>query len=92
MAQPKYPKVMAEFPGASLKWVHIAEPEFRQRELDLEHYMVSVLEYKETVDVLLVSVDASTSPEARGSSGTFPAFTVEISRADDKVIRAYYVR
>jgi len=92
MAQPKYPRVIAEFPGASLKWVHVAEPEFRKKGLNPEHYVVSVLEYKDTIDVSLTSIDASTSPEVRGSSGTYPAFDVEIAKVDGKVIRAYYVR
>ena len=60
MAQPKYPRVLAEFPGASLKWVHIAEPEFQKRGLSLDHYTVSVLEHKDAVDVSLTSLDAST--------------------------------
>jgi hypothetical protein len=90
MAQPKYPRVMAEFPGASLKWVHVAEPEFQKRGLNLNHYTVSVVEHKDTVEVILTSFDAS--KQARGSSGTYPAFEVEIAKADDKVIRSNYVR
>jgi len=86
------PEGASQFPGTSLKWVHAAEPEFQKRGLNLDHYTVSVLEHKDTVEVSLRSLDASTSPEVRGSSGTYPAFAVEISRVDDKVIRAYYVR
>ena len=93
LAQPRYPRVVAKFPGASLKWVHIADPEFQKKGINLEHYTVSVLEDdKDTVDVLLMSLDASTDPRVMGSSGTYPGFTVEISKANDKIVRSYYIR
>jgi hypothetical protein len=91
-AQPKHPRMVAKFPGASLKWVHIAEPEFQRKGLNLKHYMVSVVDHKDTVDVFLTSVDTPVSQEVRGSSGTYPAFDVEISKAGDKIMRSYYVR
>src|SRR5436190_23158658 len=37
-------KLQAQFPGACLKWIYKAEPEFERRHLVLEHYTVSVLE------------------------------------------------
>lgn len=92
LAQPRYPRVVAKFPGASLKWVHIAEPEFQKKGINLEHYTVSVLDEKDTVDVVLMSLDASTDPRVMGSSGTYPGFDVEISKANNKVVQSYYVR
>lgn len=90
MGQTLYPKTIAQFPGASLKWVNIAQPEFRTRGLDLDHYTVSIADDKDRVDVTLTSIDGS--KQARGSSGTYPAFAVEIAKANGKVIRAYYMR
>lgn len=90
MGQTLYPKTIAQFPGASLKWVNIAQPEFRNRGLDLDHYTVSIADDKDRVDVTLRSINGS--KQARGSSATHPAFTVEIAKASRKVIRAYYVR
>lgn len=91
-AQPKYPKVAAEFPGASLKWVHIAEPEFQKRGINLDHYTVSVIEDDKTVDVSLISLDADRHASVRGSSGTYPGFAVEIDKAQKKVLSSSYVR
>lgn len=90
IARTKYPRITAEFPGASLKWVHIAEPEFQKRGLDLDHYTVYVDEHDKTVDVSLDSLDAD--PRAFGSSGTYPAYDVEIDKAQKKVLRSYYQR
>lgn len=90
--QPRYPKVMAEFPGASLKWVHIAEPEFQKRGLDLDHYTVYVDEHDNTVDVSLASLDANKHASTRGSSGAYPAYDVQIDKAQKKVLRSYYQR
>ena len=81
---------MAEFPGGSLKWVHLAEPEFQRKGLDLDHYIVSVAENDKTVDVSLTSFDAN--KQGRGSSGTYPAYDVEIDKVQKKIIRSYYER
>ena len=84
------PRVMAEFPGASLKWVHAAEPEFHRKKLDLDKYTVSVFEEDNSVTVSLSSLDSV--PGARGSTGTSPGYEVEISKKDLRVLRANYVR
>jgi hypothetical protein len=89
-AQTSGPKVIAKFPGAALKWVHAAEPEFQRRNLDLEKYNVSVVEERDSVTVALTSLDAD--PHARGSSGSEPAYAVEIGKKDLKVLRSYYER
>ena len=92
MAQTNPFTVMAEFPGASLKWVRIAEPEFERRKLDLDNYTIAVIEEGDSVVVLLRSPDAVGVPGARGSTGKFPGFEVEISKKDRKVVRSNYVR
>lgn len=92
IAQPSPPKVIAEFPGASLKWIRIAEPEFEQRKLDLENYTIAVVEEDDSVVVLLRSPDAVGVSGARGSTGKFPGYEVEISKKDKKVVRSNYVR
>lgn len=90
MAQSVPPKVTAEFPGASLKWVHIAEAEFQRKKLDVDKYTVSVVEESNSVTVSLSSLDSV--PGTRGSSGIYSAYTVEISKKDLKILRSNYVR
>lgn len=82
--------VDAELPGKSLKWIHIAEPQFKREKLDLDKYTVTVFEEDESVAVILTSFDAP--KRSRGSGGTYPAYEVEISKKTMKIIRASYVR
>jgi hypothetical protein len=89
-AQSTPPRVNAEFAGASLKWIHAAEPEFQRRNLNLDKYNVSVVEEDVSVMVSLSAPDAVKG--TRGSSGSYPAFEVEISKKDLKVVRSNYVR
>jgi hypothetical protein len=90
MAQSRPLKVVAQFPGSSLKWIHIAEAEFQQKQLDLDNYTVTVVEHEESMDVILRSHDSK--EETRGSSGTFPGYEVEISKKDMKVVGSNYSR
>ena len=90
MAQSNPPKVIAELAGASLKWIHAAEPEFERKKLDLENYTVSVFEQSDSVVVILRSSDAEEG--AKGSTGRHPGYEVEISKKDLKVVRSNYVR
>jgi hypothetical protein len=90
VAQSNSPKVMAEFAGASLKWIHAAEPEFQRRKLDLSNYTVSVIEKGDSVTVVLKSLDAVEG--VKGSSGSYPAYEVEISKKDLRIVRSNYVR
>jgi hypothetical protein len=89
-AQSPAPRVNSEFAGASLKWVHAAESEFRRKNLNLDKYAVSVVEEDDSVMVSLLATDAVKG--TRGSSGSHPAFEVEISKKDLKVVRSNYVR
>ncbi len=90
MAQSNPPKVMAEFTGASLKWIHAAEPEFQRKKLDLDKYTVSVVEQNDSVTVGLRSSDVAEG--ARGSTGRYPGYEVEISKKDLRVVRSNYIR
>jgi hypothetical protein len=90
MAQLDPPRVTAEFPGASLKRIHVAEAEFQRQKLDLDKYTVSVAEQSESVIVGLTSLDNVAG--ARGSTGTHPGYVVEISRKDLKIVRSNYIR
>jgi hypothetical protein len=90
MAQSHPSRVVAEFSGASLKWIHVAEPEFQRRGLDLDKYNVSVFEQSDSVIVFLRSSDAAAG--AMGSTGRYPGYEVEISKKDLKVVRSNYVR
>src|ERR1700676_1390359 len=90
LAQSRPLKVVAQFPGSSLKWIHIAEPEFQQKHLELDNYTVTVVEHEDSMDVMLRSHDSK--EETRGSSGTFPGYEVEISKKDMKVVGSNYSR
>jgi hypothetical protein len=83
-------KLQAQFPGACLKWVHAAESDFESKHLDLNHYTISILEQKDSVIVSLSSSDAVEN--ARGSTGSFPGYMVEISKKDSRIIRSNYIR
>jgi hypothetical protein len=90
LAQTNPPRVIAEFTGASLKWIHVAQPEFQRRKLNLDNYTVRVVERDDSVVVSLSAPDAVKG--TRGSSGRYPAFEVEIDKKDLKVVRSNYVR
>jgi hypothetical protein len=90
MAQSNPPRVSVEFPGASLKWIHVAEAEFQRQKLDVDKYAISVVEQSESVVVGLTSLDSVLG--ARGSSGTYPGYVVEISKRDLKIMRSNYLR
>jgi hypothetical protein len=90
LAQSNPPRVIAEFTGASLKWIHVAEAEFQRRMLNLDNYTVRVVERDDSVVVSLSALDAVKG--TRGSSGSYPAFEVEIDKKDLKVVRSNYVR
>ena len=90
LAQLEPPRVMAEFTGASLKWIHAAEPEFQREKLDLDKYMVSVVEQNDSVMVGLRSFESVNG--ARGSTGRNPGYEVEIRKNDLKVVRSNYMR
>lgn len=77
-----------EFPGSALKWVNVAEPEFRRQHLNLDNYKVVVIEERDSMDVLLQSNDDVKG--AKGSSGTHPDFDVEIDKKDFTIIRSSY--
>jgi hypothetical protein len=90
MAQSNAQKVIAEFPGSSLKWIEAAEPEFHRRNLDLGNYIVSVVDHGDSVIVALSSPDQPAG--ARGSVGKYPGYEVEISKKDMQIVRSNYVR
>ena len=90
MAQSNPPKAVSELSDEERKWLHVAEPEFHHRHLDLANYKVTVQEEKESVTVILTSSDAPQG--GRGSMGKHPGYEVEINRKDLKIIRSHYVR
>lgn len=90
MAKSSPPRVTAEFAGASLKWIHAAEPEFQQKKLDLDRYTVLVIEQADSVTVLLKSTDSVEG--AKGSTGKYPSYGVEISKKDMKILSSSYAR
>lgn len=89
MAQSDPAKTVATFPGAALKWIHAAEPEFEKQKLNLDIYTVSVDEQGDSVIVSLASLDSVKG--ARGSTGSYPGFEVEIRKKDLKTIRSSFV-
>ncbi len=89
-AQSKPARLLAEFSGTSLKWIHAAEPEFQRRNLNLDRYIVTVTELDNSVMVTLSPPNVVEG--MRGSSGSYPTFVVEISKKDMKILRSNYVR
>jgi hypothetical protein len=90
MAQSIAPRTVAKFPGACLKWIHVAEVETHRKNLNVDNYIVSVVEEDEFVTVILKSADA---PEgSKGSGGSHVGYEVEIRKRDSKVMRSYYLR
>ena len=83
-------KVVAQIPGVCLKWISSATPEFRRRQLDLDRYSITVVEQRQSATIVLTSLDSA--PDARGNTGSNPAYEVEVSKKDLKVLRSNYVR
>jgi hypothetical protein len=90
MSQTDSAKVKVEFPGACLKWIHAAEPEFQRRHLDENNYIIYVHEKDDSVVITLGSPDEPKG--VRGSVGTYPGYEVEISKKDLKILRSNYIR
>jgi hypothetical protein len=84
------PDVTAKFPGAALKWIHIAEPEFERKKLDLSKYTVFVVDQDDSVVVILRALGLSEN--VTGSMGKYPGYSVEISKKDLKIIQENYAR
>jgi 1-aminocyclopropane-1-carboxylate deaminase/D-cysteine desulfhydrase-like pyridoxal-dependent ACC family enzyme len=68
----------------------VAEAEFQRQKLGRDKYTVSVAEQSESVMVGLTSLDSVVG--ARGSTGTYPGYVVEISKKDLKIVRSNYIR
>jgi hypothetical protein len=92
MAKTSQLRIVAELPGSSLKWIHIAEGEFERKGLDLDKYTVLVVEEKSSVVVILRGLNAPRSARGKGNEGPDPGYAVEISKKDLKVVRSNYVR
>jgi hypothetical protein len=90
VAQSNPPRSTAEFSGAVLKWIHAAEPEFHRKNLDVNKYTISVMEQENSVVISLSSPDAVSG--ARGSTGRYPGFEVEVSKKDLTILRSNYIR
>ncbi|HEY5883245.1 MAG TPA: hypothetical protein VIT88_01080 [Pyrinomonadaceae bacterium] len=82
--------IYAEFPGRSLEWLRIAEPQFARMGFKLDRYTITVVELEGEVTVILRSFDKP--PDVRGSGGTYPAYEVDISKKTKKIVSAHYVR
>jgi hypothetical protein len=82
--------VAAELPGSSLKWIHVAEPEFARERLNLDKYRVSVVEEDNSVVVILTGLKQPKG--VMGSAGPDPGYWVVISKKGMKVLGAYYTR
>jgi hypothetical protein len=90
MAQSSAERTVAKFPGSYLKWIRVAEAEIHRKHLNLDNYIVSVIDEDENVAVCIKSADA---PEgSKGSGGSHVGYEVEISKRDSKVVRSYYLR
>lgn len=76
--------------GSVLKIILIALPEFERQSIDIETYTISVGEDKE---LYYVEAFDPTKPKGyRGSQPGRPELTVEISKAEHKIIRFHLNR
>jgi hypothetical protein len=90
IARPQTPRILVECPGAALKWIRAAEPEFQRRQLNLDKYKALVVEER---DFVMVSLSSPDEPKgARGSAGKYPGFEVEISKKNLRILRSNFVR
>ncbi len=83
--------VKAEFPGSSLKWIHVAEAQFKQQGLDVDKYTVCLI-YKDDSVVVMLENPGTEGSKSYGNPGPLPEYEVEITKADSKIIRANYIR
>ncbi len=83
-------KVVAEFRGSALRWVYAAEDEIKRKNLDLDKYIVSVVEEEESVVVLLRAPDQP--KHKRGHAGNLPGLQIEMRKTDASIVRSNYVR
>jgi len=90
MAQETELHAIAQLPGGYLKWLKLAEPKIIAENLELENYMISVIEENDYVTVALKSLDAPQG--SKGSGGTHPGYAVEIRKIDSKITRSYFLR
>jgi hypothetical protein len=88
VAQRNGPKRIAQFPGASLKRVPVAKPEFERRKLDVDKYIVVVYDLPDSVYVILKSPDEKES--GFGSRGKYPDYPIEIRKKDSNIVSSAY--
>ena len=90
LAQEVRPGTAVKFPGTYLKLLRVAEQKLIQEGLKPDNYMISLFEEHDRLAVIFRSVD---SPEGvKGSGGTYPAYSVEIRKADAKIVSANFER
>jgi len=78
-----------KFPGTALKWVRLAEPEFRKKNVDLDKCVIFL---NEEPDVMNVSVKNPNDPPGMRGGKSPCNLAVEISKKEMKVVRSYYSR
>ena len=89
MAQQGPEKIVAEFPGAALRWIHAAETVFTEQNLKVENYNVGVTEQG---DAVCVSLSSNTAAGSRGSTGKHPGYSVTFSKKTGKILKQAYTR
>jgi hypothetical protein len=67
MMQENVMRITAELPGSALKWIHVAEAEFARKQLNIDLYMVSVMDQEHSVTVMLAGLKG-----AAASAGNVP--------------------
>jgi hypothetical protein len=82
-------KVLDTISGTSVLAIQAALPEISRAKIKLSEYRVRVAEHGSSI---YVTCDDQAEPEGFGSSGGKPAFTVELSKGDLRIIRSYFAR
>lgn len=94
VAQAHPSSTTVELSVQGLKWIHVAERQFKVKRIDVSKYRYLCIEDSgESAIITLSSTVCSADPETRGNApGRLPDFEVEIRKGDLKILEAYYIR
>ena len=84
-------KTLDKIQGKSYLAIDAADAVFQQRhQADLAAYRITLVRERDSVYVTFADKDGK--PDARGGPGSLPAFEVELTAGDLKVLRSHFVR
>jgi hypothetical protein len=90
LSQADGPKLTAVVPGASIKWLEIANSETRRKHLNPDNFSVSVVEANGLAIVIFKSVNAPAQTKGNGLSRI--GYEVQIRKSDAKIVHSNFLR